>query len=300
RQGRIGIRIVDAVRGPSEDAWRLIREKAQWFAIGDFDGRFTVRTIKVSIDGALGSRGAAMLEPYEDADTSGFLTWKAEDVVPLYQAALKAGIQVETHAIGDRANRQVLDWYAQVLHAVPAAARAVADPRWRIEHAQILSGADVPRFAALGVIPSMQPSHAIGDLFFAARRIGNARLAHAYAWRELLDTGVVIPCGTDAPVEKGDPRIEFYAAVTRRALDGYQGEGWHPEQVMTRAEALSCLTLWPAYAVFEEDKRGTIEPGKYADFTVLDTDLLHAEPAAILAARVLYTIVGGEIVYPAP
>lgn len=299
QQGRIGIRIYDAVRGPSADAWRLIRDRASLARDGEFDGRFTLRTIKVSIDGALGSRGAAMLEPYADAATSGYLTWKAEEVVPLYQAALEAGIQIETHAIGDRANRQVLDWYEQVFNAVPASKRAVAEPRWRIEHAQILSAADVPRFAALGVIPSMQPSHAIDDLFFATRRIGVEQLAHAYAWRELLDSGVIIPCGTDAPVEKGDPRIEFYAAITRRALNGYQGEGWHPEQVMTRTEALKCLTLWPAYAAFEEDVRGTIEPGKYADFTVLDTDLLHAEPTAILAARVLYTIVGGDIVYPA-
>lgn len=298
-QERIGIRIYDALRGPSEDAWRLIREKDRLARYGEFGGRFTLRAIKVSVDGALGSRGAALLEPYSDADTRGLMTWKAEDVLPLYEAALRAGIQIETHAIGDRANRRVLDWYARAFAAVPPAERAVAEPRWRIEHAQILHADDLPRFAALGVIPSMQPSHAIGDLFFAPRRLGLERLAHAYAWRELLDTGVPIPCGSDAPVEKGDPRIEFYAAVFRRSLDGRQLEGWHPEQAMTREEALKCLTLWPAFAAFEEDLRGSIEPGKYADFTVLDTDLLKAEPPAVLKARVLYTIVGGRIVHQA-
>src|SRR5690606_1749513 len=148
---------------------------------------------------------------------------------------------------GDRANRFILDLYAEAFAEVPPNERAIAEPRWRIEHAQILAVEDIPRFAALGVIPSMQASHAVGDLHFAPRRLGENRLAGAYAWRSLRDTGVIIPGGWDAPVEQGDPRIEFYAMTARRDLDGFQGENWHPEQALTRMEALKSLTLWPAF-----------------------------------------------------
>lgn len=294
--GEIPVRIYNAIRGPSEDASRLLEHGA---IVGEHDGRFTLRTIKVSVDGALGSRGAALLEPYADADSTGLLTWREDDLAPLYAEALRRGIQVETHAIGDRANRFVLDLYEAAFGAVPPPQRGVESPRWRVEHAQILAPADIPRFAELDVIPSMQPSHAIGDLHFAPARLGDKRLEGAYAWRTLRDTGVIIPAGSDAPVEQGDPRIEFYAMVARRDLDGFQGENWHPEEALSREEALLALTLWPAIAAFEEDTRGSLVVGKRADFTVLDRDLLQVPLADIPAAEVVMTVVGGEIAYRA-
>src|SRR5215212_8278240 len=210
----IKLRIYKAVYGPGPNATRLINEGP---IVGEFGNRLTVRTIKVVSDGALGSRGAALLGPYSDApDTSGFLTVKAEELRPMLIDALKKGIQVETHAIGDRANRFILDEYEMALKVVPAGERKVADPRWRVEHAQIVNPADIPRFAKLGIIPSMQPSHAIGDLFFAPSRLGIDRLAGAYAWESFIRSGVVVPGGSDAPVERGEPMIEFYAAVARK------------------------------------------------------------------------------------
>src|SRR5215204_1282105 len=201
--GTIKLRIYKAVHGPGASATRLLNEGA---TIGAYGNRFTFRTIKVVSDGALGSRGAALLAPYSDAsDTSGFLTVKAEELRPMLLEALRTGIQVETHAIGDRANRFVLDEYEAALKAVPQPERKVADPRWRVEHAQIVNPADIPRFAKLGIIPSMQPSHAIGDLFFAPSRLGINRLAGSYAWESFIKSGVVVPGGSDAPVERGEP-----------------------------------------------------------------------------------------------
>jgi len=201
--GTIKLRIYKAVYGPGPNATRLMNEGP---TIGAFENRFTLRTIKVVSDGALGSHGAALLGPYSDApDTSGFLTVKAEELRPMLIEALRKGIQVETHAIGDRANRFILDEYETALKAVPIAERKVAEPRWRVEHAQIVNPADIPRFAKLRIIPSMQPSHAIGDLFFAPSRLGIDRLAGAYAWESFIKTGVVVPGGSDAPVA-GAPR----------------------------------------------------------------------------------------------
>lgn len=296
RDNAIPIRIYNAIRGPSDDARKLLENGP---IIGASDGRFTLRAIKVSVDGALGSRGAALLEPYADADHNGLLTWREQDLLPLYRQALRAGIQLQTHAIGDRANRFVLDLYEQVFDAIPPGKRNERDPRWRIEHAQILAPADIPRFAELGVIPSMQFSHAIGDLHFAPRRLGNERLEGAYAWRSLRETGVIIAGGSDAPVEQGDPRIEFYAAVTRSDLDGYQGENWHPGQALTREEALWSLTRWPAYAAFEEDTRGSVTVDKYADFTVLSDDIMTIPADKIPSVAIIMTVVGGKIVHSA-
>ena len=301
REGRLRVRIYKAISGPGAQADRLIREGA---SIGEFDHRLTVRSIKVVSDGALGSRGAALLAPYSDApDTSGFLTVKEEALRPMLVAALKAGIQVETHAIGDKANRFTLDEYERAFAAVPATERKIAEPRWRDEHSQIINPADLPRFAKLGVIPSMQPSHAIGDLFFAPRRLGMERLKGAYAWQTLIKSGVVVPGGSDAPVERGEPMIEFYAAVARKPLParmaGYTPapEVWHPEEAMTREQALKAFTLWPAVAAFEEKIKGTIAPGKLADFTVLSADIMTIPEPEILTTRNLYTIINGEVVY---
>ncbi|RMF14643.1 MAG: amidohydrolase, partial [Alphaproteobacteria bacterium] len=206
-------------------------------------------------------------------------------------------IQIATHAIGDRANRLLLDWYEEAFRQVPVARRPVADPRFRDEHAQILNPADIPRFAKLGVIPSMQPSHAISDLFFAPARLGSERLKGAYAWHSLIAAGAIVPAGSDAPVERGDPRIEFYAAVHRHSLDGFQGSDWHPEEAVDRQTALKMFTIWPAFASFREDELGTLEAGKRADITVFSADIMTIPPAEILKAMPLLTIIDGRIVH---
>jgi predicted amidohydrolase YtcJ len=294
-QGRIKLRIYDAIGGPGDDADRLIKEGASINRCGD---RLTVRTIKLYIDGALGSRGAALLEPYSDSPGStGLLVNTPEALYPVLTAALKRGIQVETHAIGDRGNRIMLDLYEKAFLAVPEAERGVAKPRWRIEHAQILNTADIPRFARDGIIASMQPSHAIGDLYFAPKRLGAERLAGAYAWHTLLDSGAVVAAGSDAPVEKGDPRIEFYAAIARRSLDGFADKDWHLEQRVSREQALKMLTTAPAYAAFQERERGSIEVGKQADFSVFSLNLMTIPEEQILKSNVAVAVIGGEVVY---
>ena len=296
--GIIKLRVYQAVYGPGPSAEKLLAEGP---IIGAFDNRYTLRAIKIVADGALGSRGAALLEPYSDApDTAGYLTVKEEPLRPMLLEALRKGIQVETHAIGDRANRFILDEYEKALAAVSPAQRKIRGPRWRVEHAQIVEAADIPRFAKLGVIPSMQPSHAIGDLHFAPSRLGLQRLAGAYAWQSLLKSGAIIAGGSDAPVERGEPMIEFYAAVARKDTKGFTGAGWHPEQAVSRPQALKMFTLWPAYAAFEEKIKGSIEPGKLADFTVLSADIMKIPAAEILKTRCVMTVVGGEIVYQAP
>ena len=293
--GKIRIRFVNAVYGPGQDTQNFLREGP---TINAFDHHFTQRTIKVMFDGALGSRGAALLKPYHDApETSGFLTQKPEDLRPMFEEALRRGIQVETHALGDRANRLILDLYAQAFKAVPADERKIREPRWRIEHAQIVDPDDIPRFAKLGVIPSMQPSHAISDLFFAPARLGMDRLVGAYAWQSFLKSGCIIAGGSDAPVERGEPMIEFYAAVARKSIKGESGEGWHPEQAVSREDALKMFTIWPAYAVFEEKDKGSVEVGKLADFTVLSRDIMKIPEAEILETQNEMTVIGGEIIY---
>ncbi len=264
------------------------------------DGRIITRSVKYYVDGALGSRGAALHDPYTDAPhTSGLMQTSAEEALPLYEAALRSGIQIATHAIGDRGNTEVLHWYRDALAAVPEGERRVAEPRWRIEHAQILRPSDEPLFVDLGVIASMQPSHAIGDFHFAPARLGDVRLDGAYAWQSLVDLGVPVVGGSDAPVERGDPLIEFYAAVARRDLDGFQGPDWRPNEAVDRATALKMFTLWPAFASFREDELGTIEVGKRADFTAFDIDLMTVAEADIPKGRAVLTVVDGEIVYRA-
>jgi predicted amidohydrolase YtcJ len=229
----------------------------------------------------------------------GFLRVKDEDLLPMLKEALQKGIQVETHAIGDWANRFILDEYEKALKAVPPAERKIRNPRWRDEHSQIINPTDIPRFAKLGIIPSMQPSHAIGDLHFAPSRLGMERLNGAYAWQSLLKTGVIIPGGSDAPVERGEPMIEFYAAVARKDIRGFSGEGWHPEEKVTRQQALKMFTIWPAYAAFEEDLRGSIQVGKLADLTVLSADIMKIPEMDILKTRCVMTVIGGQVVFEA-
>ncbi|HKP05560.1 MAG TPA: amidohydrolase [Chthoniobacterales bacterium] len=293
--GQCKIRVYNAVYAPGPAGAALLRDGP---VLNQFDHRFTQRTIKVVFDGALGSRGAALLEPYSDApETSGYLTQKESELQPIFEEALRKGVQIETHAIGDRANRLILDLYEKAMIAVPNTKRKMREPRWRIEHAQILSAQDIPRFASINVIASMQPSHAISDLFFAPARLGKERLAGAYAWQSLLKSGAIICCGSDAPVERGEPMIEFYAAVARKSIKGESLDGWHPEQAVTREQALKMFTLAPAYAAFEENDKGSIEPGKLADLTVLSADIMKIAEPEILTTKCAMTVIGGEVVY---
>lgn len=254
--------------------------------------RITNRAVKIYIDGALGSRGALLIEPYSDRpETSGLEILDSGNLHNLMMDAEEDGVQLAIHAIGDLANRRVIEKFEELDYS--------ADLRWRIEHAQLLHPDDIARLATNGLIPSMQPSHAIGDLHFAPARVGIDRLRGAYAWASLLKAGAMIAGGSDAPVEVGSPTIEFYAAVARKDLTGFSGEGWHPEEALTRQQALALFTTGPAYAAFQENDLGTIEAGKIADFTVFDADLMTIPEQQILKARPLMTVVGGEVVWQA-
>ena len=257
----------------------------------------TVRAIKMYADGALGSRGAALLEKYSDYDGKGVFIFLEDETKPRLSKALIKGIQIGTHAIGDHGNRVVLDWYEEAFTQAKKNNELFISPRWRIEHSQNIKPEDQRRFVELSVIPSMQPSHAIGDLHFAVDRLGLERIDNAYAWRNLIDQGLIIAGGTDAPVEIGDPRIEFYAAVTRKDVDGYHGEGWNLHQRLSRLEALKMFTIWPAIASFEENIKGTIEVGKLADFSIFDQDLMSIPELEILESKNILTVVGGRVVY---
>jgi predicted amidohydrolase YtcJ len=261
------------------------------------DDMYQLAGIKLYIDGTLGSRSAALLENYDDADHPGFISFEREDLYPTMVAALKAGFQVQTHAIGDKANRLILDWYEEAMNEVPKSEWGKADPRWRMEHAQLMDPADFSRFKELGILPSMQPSHAIGDLHYAEERIGLERLKGAYAWRTMIDAGNIVVGGTDAPAERGDPRIEFYAAVARKDTSGFRGEGWNLDLAVTREEALKMFTVWPAYGAFQENIKGMVKVGYLADFTVFDKDIMTIPESEILLVQNQMTIVGGKIVY---
>lgn len=262
---------------------------------GLYNGHLWLRAIKIIADGALGSRGAALLEDYSDeAGNRGLVRTAPERVEQVAEAGLRHGFQVNTHAIGDRANRFVLDAYEAALRAVPT-----ADHRFRVEHAQILHRQDIPRFAQLGVIPSMQESHQTSDAAMTMNRVGFTRSLGAYAWRSLINTGVVIPNGTDFPVEQVNPLIGFHSAITRQDASGWPAGGWFPDERMTRQEALLSMTLWPAYAGFMEDVTGSLSPGKYADFVVLDQDIMTIAAERILDTHVVMTVLGGTTVYEA-
>ena len=271
----------------------------RWFARGPqsglYGGTLWVRSVKLYIDGAMGSRGAALLEPYsDDPKNSGLFLSPPAHIQEVAARALKAGFQVNTHAIGDRGNRVVLDAYEAALKAVP-----VADHRFRIEHAQNLQHDDIPRFAKLGVIPSMQASHQTSDMYWIGSRLGTGRLLGAYPWRSLIDAGSIVPNGSDFPVEQVNPLISFHAAIARQDAQNWPSGGWYPEQRMTRDEALRSMTIWPAYAAFQEKELGSLTPGKYADFVVLDQDIMRANADLILRTRVVSTWVGGKPVYEA-
>ena len=292
REGRYTLRNYVMVRANDSVLDAFMRRGAQKAL---HDGRIWIRAIKITADGALGSRGAALLEPYsDDAGNTGLITQPPERIRSVAVRALKAGFQVNVHAIGDRANRIVLDQFEAALREVPT-----ADHRFRIEHAQILSEQDIPRFAALDVIPSMQGSHQTSDMYWVPARLGQPRTKGAYAWRSLLNTGVVIPNGSDFPVEAVNPLISFHSFITRQDAENFPAGGWMPEQRTTRQEALLSITLWPAYAAFMENESGSLTAGKFADFVVLDRDIMTVGPEEILRASVLMTVLGGKVVYRA-
>jgi predicted amidohydrolase YtcJ len=261
--------------------------------VGLGNGMLTIRAVKLVGDGAMGSRGAALLEPYEDdPGNSGFFTTPPEEVLEAARFGLKNGFQVNVHAIGDRTNRMVLDTFQKAFAEFPN----VTDPRFRIEHAQILDEREIPRFARLGVIASMQGIHCTSDRPWAASRIGEARVAEGlYVWQKLLRSGARIMNGTDVPVEDVDPVKNFYASVTREKEDGTPRDGFDPAERMSREEALRSMTLEVAYGAFEEKIDGSIVAGKRADLTVLSRDIMTVPEDEILGARVLYTIVDGRV-----
>ncbi len=257
----------------------------------DGSGWLSVRSVKVSIDGALGPHGAWLLEPYSDLpSTAGLNTIPLDEMERIAKLCKEKNWQLCVHAIGDRANREVLDVYERVLGS-----DASSDHRWRIEHAQHLAPSDIPRFGNLGVIPAMQANHCTSDAIFVPQRLGERRSAQgAYMWRALVDSGAIVPNGTDAPVERVDPRPSLFASVTRQLPSG---DVFYPEQCLTRTEALLSYTLWPAQAAFQEAKLGSLTPGKVADLVIWDTDLLGCDPKEILDANVIMTVQNGVIVY---
>ncbi len=290
--GEFDLRVYAMLRGSSPVALRRPFERGPLIGYGN--GRLTVRCIKVVGDGALGSRGAALLQPYsDDPGNTGLLIVDEARMTALTEAALRAGFQVATHAIGDRTNHVTLNAYEAAMKAVPDA----KNPRLRIEHAQIIALGDIPRFAASGIIPSMQATHATSDLPWAPKRLGDDRIQGAYAWRKLMDTGARIANGSDFPVESANPFWGIYAAITRQDRDGMPKAAWQPDQRMTREEALRSFTIDAAYAAFEENDKGSLEPGKWADFIVVDRDVMTIPPAEILDATVELTILGGETAY---
>jgi predicted amidohydrolase YtcJ len=278
------------LREPPE---KLEIDMPKYRAVNYGDKRFTVRAVKRAIDGALGSRGAWMLEPYADLpSTSGLNTDTPGDIRETAALAARHGYQLAVHAIGDRGNRETLDIYEETFERLRLDGRSL---RWRIEHAQHLSAADIPRFGQLGVIAAMQGIHATSDAPYVLARLGPRRAEEgAYVWQKLMKTGAVIANGTDAPVEDIDPIASFYASVSRRTKDG---SVFYPDQRMSRVEALRSYTINAAFASFDENIKGSLEPGKLADVTVFSKDILTIPEREIPTARILYTIVGGQVAY---
>ena len=287
--GTLGVRVYAMLSSSNEE---LEREAARVRVVGAGRNHLTVRAVKRLADGALGSRGAWLLAPYADAPGTGLCTYPMKELERTAEIAAANGFQLGTHAIGDRANREVLDVYARVLARHPK-----KDLRFRIEHAQHLDPADVPRFGKLGVLAMMQGIHCPSDAPFVPARLGAARAREgAYPWRRLLDAGARIGNGTDAPVEDVDPIASLHASVTRQPK---KGPAFFPEQRMTRMEALRSYTVANAYAAFEEELKGTLAPGRLADVVVLSKDLSTIPDEEILSTRVLTTIVDGKVVYSA-
>jgi predicted amidohydrolase YtcJ len=291
-EGKIGVRLWIMLRQPN----RVLAPNLAKYRMVDYgNGHLTVRAIKHSIDGALGSRGAWLLEPYSDKpDSVGLNTTPPETIRETAALALKHGYQLCVHAIGDRANREALDIFEEAFKASPDK----KDLRWRVEHAQHLHPADIPRFGKLGVIASMQGVHCTSDAPYVPDRLGDKRAEEgAYVWQSLMKSGAVVTNGTDAPVEDIDPIASFHSTVSRRLPDD---RVFYPAQRMSREEALKSYTLSGAYAAFEENSKGSLKVGKYADMVVLSQDIMTIPEAEIPKTQVLYTIVGGKVRYKKP
>lgn len=288
--GKLTARVYAMIGGTGADFDRLAKNGP---LLDYAHGMYALRAVKLYADGALGSRGAALLAPYSDEPSShGLLFHKDAEMDAMMKKAMARGYQVNVHAIGDAGNRQILDIYAKEIGATGSAGL-----RHRIEHAQVVAPGDIPRFKALGIIPSMQPTHATSDKNMAEQRLGHERIKGAYAWRTFLQQGSRIACGSDFPVESPNPFFGIHAAVTREDAAGQPIAGWYPEQAMSLKEAFRCFTLDAAYAGHQENTLGSLEPGKWADFIVIDRDLFTMPTYDIHKTAVLQTWVGGRPVY---
>jgi len=290
--GKLKTRLYVMLRGPLS---MLEPEFRKGPLINYANHHLSVRAIKIGADGALGSRGAALLEAYADEPgTSGFLTTPQNEIYAQTLAASRAGFQTCVHAIGDRANRITLDIFERVQGEVPGARNL----RMRDEHAQILDAADIPRFAKLNVIASMQTTHATSDMPWVPARIGEARAREgAYVWARLMRSGVVLANGSDFPVEEPNPMLGFYAAITRQDPQGQPAGGWMPEERLSRDDALKAFTLNAAYAAHAEKDLGSLEAGKLADMVLLDKNVMTIDAREILSTSPILTVIGGEVVY---
>ena len=288
-EGKMPVRLWVMVR---QDNATIGPKLAEYRMIDYGNGHLTVRAIKKSIDGALGPRGAWLLAPYADKpESTGLQTTKTPEIEETARLAMANGYQLAVHAIGDRANRETLDIFERAFKANPSK----RDLRWRVEHAQHINAMDIPRFGRMGVIASMQGIHCTSDAPYVIERLGRARAQEgAYVWQKLMKSGAIVANGTDAPVEDVDPIASYYASVSRKLKDG---SVFYADQRMSRMEALKSYTINAAYAAFEEDNRGSLKPGKYADITVLSKDILKIPEDEIPAAKVSYTIVGGKVAY---
>jgi predicted amidohydrolase YtcJ len=289
-EGKLPLRVWMMLR---EDASKLAADMPKYRVVNYGDKRFTVRAIKRTIDGALGSRGAWMLEPYADLATSGMNTDSLAEIRMISELAIAHDYQMAIHAIGDRGNREVLNIYEETFRRHPE--KKSRDLRWRIEHAQHISAADIPRFGRLGVVASMEGIHATSDAPYVLARLGPRRAEEgAYVWQKLMRSGAIIANGTDAPVEDIDPIASFHASVARKTKDG---SVFYPDQRMSRLEALRSYTINAAYAGFDEQIKGSLAAGKLADITVFSKDLMTLPEDQIPSTRILYTIVGGRVQY---
>ncbi|MDX5436041.1 MAG: amidohydrolase family protein, partial [Pontibacter sp.] len=253
--------------------------------------RMNVRSFKIYADGALGSRGANLIEPYADKHGHyGFLLASEQEFRDMAKLLNEHGFQMNTHAIGDSANRLLLDIYGNVLGGKN-------DKRWRIEHSQIINPADMDKFGKYSIIPSVQPTHATSDMYWAGDRLGQERIKHAYPFKELMEQNGYIPLGSDFPVEDINPFYTFHAAVARHDATIWPESGFQMENALSRENALRGMTIWAAKSNFEEKEKGSIEPGKFADFILVDRDLMTIEPAQMRATQVISTYVNGKQVY---
>ena len=285
KEGQLKMRVY-AMLSPSEDNFEGYVKKGIYKS-----DRLNVRSVKLFADGALGSRGALMLEPYSDApEKTGLQVNESDFLRNLCQKCYDAGYQVETHCIGDAANRLMLNIYKEIL-------REPNDRRWRIEHAQIIHSDDFQLFRDFSIIPSVQMSHATSDMYWAEDRVGPERIKGAYAYKKLLGQNGWLPNGSDFPVEKINPLFGFFAGFARMDQSGFPDGGWHIENALTREESLRAMTIWAAKSCFEENERGSLEPGKMADFVVLEEDIMTADPLRVPKIKVLQTWIGGEVVY---